>query len=238
MKILEKLAIEFFNLIDKFIHQPRILQFFKKRIKEINVFVDVGAHRGSYTDLIINNFKTRKALVFEPQDNIFQFLQEKYRLKQNVITYNKALSEKKEYLNFNFNKHDLTSSLSTLDQNNSYLKLKAKLFGTDAKGMIQKKIKLETSTLHSIMEDNNLESIDILKIDTEGHEFQVIKGIREKIKNVKYILVEFHNDEIYVSYDPTKLHNFLINNNFKLEKRLKFPFTTWEDRIYYNEQIR
>ena len=234
MKTLERLAIEFFNLIDKFIHQPRILKFFKKRIKEINIFVDVGAHRGSYTDLIINNFKTRKALVFEPQDNIFQFLQEKYRLKQNIIIYNKALSEKKEYLTFNFNKHDLTSSLSTLDQNNSYLKLKAKLFGTDAKGMIQKKINLETSTLHSIMEDNNLESIDILKIDTEGHEFEVIKGIKEKIKNVRYILVEFHNDEIYVSYDPTKLHNFLINNNFKLEKRLKFPFTTWEDRIYFN----
>ena len=96
MKTLERLAIEFFNLIDKFIHQPRILKFFKKRIKEINIFVDVGAHRGSYTDLIINNFKTRKALVFEPQDNIFQFLQEKYRLKQNIIIYNKALSEKKE----------------------------------------------------------------------------------------------------------------------------------------------
>ena len=60
MKILEKLAIEFFNLIDKFIHQRRILKFFKNRIKEINIFVDVGAHRGNYTDLIIKNFKTKK----------------------------------------------------------------------------------------------------------------------------------------------------------------------------------
>ena len=32
--------------------------------------------------------------------------------KINIIIYNKALSEKKEYLTFNFNKHDLTSSLS------------------------------------------------------------------------------------------------------------------------------
>ena len=61
MKILEKLAIEFFNLIDKFIHQRRILKFFKNRIKEINIFVDVGAHRGNYTDLIIKILKLTNA---------------------------------------------------------------------------------------------------------------------------------------------------------------------------------
>ena len=51
------------------------------------------------------------------------------------------------------------------------------------------------------MEEISLRSIDLLKIDTEGHEFQVVKGIAEKIKYIKLILVEFHNDEIYVSYN-------------------------------------
>ena len=84
------------------------------------------------------------------------------------------------------------------------------------------------------MEKEDIETIDLLKIDTEGHEFQVIKGIKDKIKNVKLILVEFHNDEIYVSYNPTKLHEFLVSNNFELVKNFKFPFTTWEDRLYLN----
>ena len=66
--------------------------------------------------------------------------------------------------------------------------------------MIEKKIKVKTTTLKSIMEEISLRSIDLLKIDTEGHELQVVKGIAEKIKYVKLILVEFHNDEIYVSY--------------------------------------
>tara|TARA_B100001057_G_scaffold492480_1_gene584961 strand:+ start:4051 stop:4764 length:714 start_codon:yes stop_codon:yes gene_type:complete len=234
MKILEIIAIKFFNLIDKFLHQPKILKVLKNITEEINVYVDVGAHKGTYTDLIIKNFQTKKILMFEPQEKIFSFLKNKYKNNQSVSIFNKALSEKKEFLNFNFNKHDLTSSLSTLDSNNSYLKLKAKLFGTDTEGMIEKKLKVETSTLFSLMEETNTEAIDLLKIDTEGHEFQVIKGIKDKIKNVRFILVEFHNDEIYVSYDPNKLHEFLISKNFKLMNNFKFPFTTWEDRLYMN----
>ncbi len=236
MKALEIMAIKFFNFIDKFIHQPRILKILKSKIKSINVYVDIGAHKGTYTDLIINNFETKKILMFEPQDIIFNYLKKKYKNNENIRIFNKALSEKKEHLNFNLNKHDLTSSLSNLDPDNNYLKLKAKLFGTDAKGMIEKKMTIETSTLGSIMEEFNLKKIDLIKIDTEGHEFQVIKGIKEKIKNIKYILVEFHNDEIYLSYNPSELHDYLTKNNFKLIDRFKFPFTTWEDRLYTNQE--
>ncbi len=238
MKILEIIAIRFFNLIDKYFHQPKILKALKNKIKEIDIYIDVGAHKGTYTDLIIKNFQTRQILMFEPQYKIFNFIKEKYKNNESIKIYNKALSEKKETLLFNFNKHDLTSSLSTLDTNNSYLKLKAKLFGTDTEGMIEKKVKIETVTLHSIMDESQIENVDLLKIDTEGHEFEVVKGIKEKIKNIKLILVEFHNDEIYVSYNPNGLHEFLVSNNFKLVNSFKFPFTTWEDRIYFNDQIK
>ena len=50
------------------------------------------------------------------------------------------------------------------------------------------------------------------------------------------MLIEFHNDKIYVSYDPKKLHNFLVQNGFELAKKFKFPFTTWEDRFYINKK--
>ena len=234
MKMFEIMAVKFFNFIDKFIHQIRILKILKTKVKSIEIYIDVGAHKGTYTDLVINNFKVKKGLMFEPQDNIFNYLKKKYENNKNIIIFNKALSEKKEHLNFNFNKHDLTSSLSNLDPDNNYLKLKAKLFGTDTKGMIEKKSTIETSTLFSTMEDLNLEHVDLLKIDTEGHEFQVIKGIKDKIKKIRFILVEFHNDEIYISYNPKELHNYLQTNNFKLINSFKFPFTTWEDRLYMN----
>ena len=43
-------------------------------------------------------------------------------------------------------------------------------------------------TLDDYIIENNIKRIDFLKIDTEGYEFNVIKGLGEHIKNVKYML--------------------------------------------------
>jgi len=234
MKLFEFIAILFFDLLDKFFHQRRILGILKKKINEIDVFLDIGAHKGTYTDLVINNFKAKKVLMFEPQEDIFNYLKKKYKNKNNIFVINKALSDKSNILDFNFNKHDLTSSLSKLDLKNDYLRLKAKLFSTTSEGMIVKIKKIQTETLFSVLNDRNIQDVDFLKIDTEGHELQVLQGMKDKIKKVRCMLVEFHNDEIYVSYNPEELHKFLVSNNFQLVKRFKFPFTTWEDRFYMN----
>ena len=237
MKILEKLAIIFFDYLDKFFHQRRIINTLKKEISNLNNFIDVGAYKGTYTDLILNNYKPKKILMFEPQEEIFSYLKKKYNVNKSIILFNKALSNENKSAKFNFNKHNLTSSLSSLDPNNSYLKLKAKLFGTTSKGMIIDIKTIQTTTLFSILEKENIEDIDFLKIDTEGHELEVLQGMKEKICKVKHVLVEFHIDEIYISYNPEFLHQYLISNNFELVKKFKFPFTTWEDRLYVNKSI-
>ena len=54
-------------------------------VNDDNVILDVGAHKGTYTDLIINNFKTEKILMFEPQDNIFKSLKKKYENNTKII---------------------------------------------------------------------------------------------------------------------------------------------------------
>ena len=46
------------------------------------------------------------------------------------------------------------------------------------------------------MEKESINKIDILKIDTEGFEFKVIKGAKKKIKNIKYIYFEHHYDDM------------------------------------------
>ena len=130
------------------------------------------------------------------------------------------------------NHHDLTTTLSIFNDGSFYLRLKAMLFGV--KKMTYKTIKIKTIKLDQIFNKKETRQIDLLKIDTEGHEFEVLQGLNKKIKNVKWILIEFHHDEIYLKYNPKKIHNYLLKNNFILESRFKFPFTTWEDRIYLN----
>ncbi len=141
MKILRILAIILFDLIDVYFHQKRILKVLKQNIKDIKIYLDVGAYKGSYTDLIINNFDTRKIIMFEPHGITYKFIKKKYQKRKDIIVINKAVSNKISNVKFNFNKHDITSSLSKLDTNNSYLKLKAKLFSTSSAGMILKKKK-------------------------------------------------------------------------------------------------
>ena len=85
---------------------------------------------------------------------------------------------------------------------------------------------------------NNIKKIDLAKIDTEGHEYEVLQGIQKNIKKIRYILIEFRSDKIYLSYNPKKIHNYLIKNDFVLENTYKFPFTTWEDRFYSNKRFK
>ena len=239
MKLLRKIAIIFFDVIDLYYHQRKILKFIRKSNINLKYFFDVGSHMGTYSDLILKNFEDSKVFMFEPQINIFKKNKIKYKYYKNVKIYNCAISDKSTQKKIYINKHDLTSGLSPLNlKSNKYLQLKAKLFGTTTSRMILKEPKIKTKKLFTIIKLNKIKKIDLLKIDTEGHEFEVLKGIERAIKNIRYILIEFHNDKIYLSYNPKKIHNHLIKNNFVLKNIYKFPFTGWEDRFYFNTKFK
>ena len=133
---------------------------------------------------------------------------------------------------FYINHHDLTSSLNTLNHKNAFLKFKSRLFGVESKNMIKEKVKVKITTLNNILKKIKIKQLDLVKIDTEGHELQVLQGIGETIQKIKIVLIEFRNDNVYKNYNSIKIHNNLIKNNFYLSKIFKFPFSTWEDRIY------
>ena len=177
--------------------------------------------------------------MFEPQIKIFEKIKKKYKNIKNIKIYNFAASNKVTIKKIYINQHDLTSSLSVINvKNNTYYKLKSKLFGTTSSGMISSEEKVKTINLSKIIKLNKIKTIDLAKIDTEGHELEVLKGFKNNIKNVKYVLIEFRNDKIYRSYNSKKIHNYLIKNKFILKDIMKFPFTTWEDRFYFNSRFK
>ena len=227
MKLLKYLAIIFFDIIDKFYHQKRIIKFIKSNRLNLNTFLDIGSHLGTYSDLILKDFSNCKIYMFEPQIKIFKKIKIKYKNKKNVKIYNCAISDKNSFKNFYMNL-----------KNNNYYKLKSQLFGVTSSGMIVKKLKVKTLALNKILKLNKIKNVDLAKIDTEGHEYEVLKGLQSSIKNINYILIEFRNDKIYQSYDAKKIHNYLKKNNFVLKEIYKFPLTKWEDRFYSNKRFQ
>ena len=104
--------------------------------------------------------------------------------------------------------------------------------------LIQKKYMISSYKLLDIIKNNKIRQIDLLKIDTEGHELQVLKGAGSFLKNnIKYILIEIHNSDIFLNYNAKKIDSYLKKNKFVVKKSFKFPFTTWEDRIYQNKKF-
>ena len=48
--------------------------------------------------------------------------------------------------------------------------------------------------MYDFINENSLSKLDILKIDTEGYELEVLKGLKDKIKIVNYVYFEHHYD--------------------------------------------
>ena len=156
MNILKSIAIIFFNFIDNYIHQNRILYFLKKNKVSLETIVDVGAHKGAYTDFLRNNFRIKKAYLFEPQKKIFMHIKKKYKNDKNIQTINSAVSDKNQYKKIFINKHDLTSSLTKMNTSNVYLNLKARLFGGNIYDMVTEEYNVKTLKLFDFIKQKKL----------------------------------------------------------------------------------
>ena len=80
------------------------------------------------------------------------------------------------------------------------------------------KFQVRTISLDSFCEKKKISRIELLKIDTEGHEFQVLKGGKKLLNKTKIIQVEIMDKKKLFSKKFTRINNFLIKYNFKLLK--------------------
>jgi len=238
MKHLRNLLIFFFSVIDQFFHQKRIEKFIKKQKMKINTFIDVGSFEGKYTDLILKISQNCKVIMIEPQNKYYNLIKEKYRKNSQIEILQLGLSDKKSKLSLKINKHEITSTFSEFQSENKYLNLKAILFESKLQGMTTENQEVNVVQLNEVVNEKNIDQIDLIKIDTEGHEYEVLSGSDKCVKKINFILIEFHTDTIYKNYNPEKIHQFLIDNNFILLKKFRFPFTTWEDRLYKNLKFK
>ena len=80
--------------------------------------------------------------------------------------------------------------------------------------------------------------IDILKIDTEGFEFKILKGINTvDFKKIRFIYFEHHYDSmIKKNYKFSDMRSFLEKNNFKQMYKLRMRFRKSFEYIYEKKE--
>ena len=87
--------------------------------------------------------------------------------------------------------------------------------------------------LFDFINKNKLGEIDILKIDTEGYELEVLKGLEDKINDIKFIYFEHHYDNmIEKNYKFSDIHDLLTSKGFNKSFKIRMPFRKSFDYIY------
>ena len=220
----------FYDLVDNLIHQERIVKFIDN--KNVKIVVDIGAHKGEFLKHIKKIKSIRKVYSLEPQKKVYEELLKEIDNKK-FFAYNIAISNRNGKQKMQINDFSMTSTLSKVNENSIYYKIKKFIIGNKKKKFEY----IKTEKLDLFTKKRKLNKIDLLKIDTEGHELSVVKSGLKTLKKTRYLLIEFRQNDLYLNYSSQALHKIVIKNNFKLVKKFKFPMFSMEDRLYKNSSI-
>jgi FkbM family methyltransferase len=138
-----------------------------------DVFVDVGAHLGSYAIPVAK--KAQKVIAFEPNKYTFELLTKNISLNHltNIEAYNIAVSKKRGAVSFIYENESLYSRIIDRDQSKNVTVIQ------NSKAHKNNIHLVNTIDLDSVLlkEDR----VDWIKIDVEGHELDVLEGAVQTI---------------------------------------------------------
>tara|TARA_B100000767_G_scaffold256710_1_gene264003 strand:- start:415 stop:1131 length:717 start_codon:yes stop_codon:yes gene_type:complete len=225
-----------------FSHKNKIISFFKYKFKDQPLtIIDVGAHVGETISLFSKNFTIKKMICYEASRFNFNKLTKfKNYKKNNIFLNNIALGSKETELEFFQTSESSSSTFCKIDQSSNYFKRKKNILNIfNREEYILKSELIKIATLKNEFNKYDLKYIDILKIDTEGFEFDVIKGADESLKLVNFILFEHHYDQMIIkNYKFSQINEYLTKLNFKKIIKFKMPFRKTFEYIYVNDDFK
>ena len=145
--------------------------FGKKKI----IYVDIGTNEGSFLEYLLTFCNFKKIFCYEPILRLSDELKLKYSNKK-IKVFNIALSNKKSTKKFY--EYKISSQSSLYKQNDIFKSLKD----------LKKISKVKTEVFDN--EFNN-RKIDFCKIDVQGEEINVLKGMKKNLKkkNIKLLKI-------------------------------------------------
>ena len=233
-----KLIINILNFLDHF-QQKKIIKLINSKFSKPIVVFDIGAHYGETIRLFLNKLKIQKIYSFEPSPYNFQVLKKNISKYQpnKVEIFNFGLGEKisKKYINQTV--ESSSSTINKINKDSKYLKRKLKILNIKDKDTFYHKLPIEVSTLDTFIEKKKIQNIDLLKIDTEGYEFNVLKGLSNYSHKIKLIYFEHHYDDMIIKdYKFGDINKLLKDRGFSMIKKSKMLFRKSFEYVYENQK--
>jgi FkbM family methyltransferase len=174
-KIIFTIAL-FFNFIEVVVMRDRFI-----KLKYSSIVFDIGYNKGKFSKEILKICKPKIIIGVEANPMLLEnsFSDQKI-IKLNYIVSDKFKKRRTLYINKYF--HGIsTVSINLIKNSRFYVgSKKQKKLNT----MFHKKIIVKVITLNKLIKIYGLP--DLIKIDVEGHEYEVLKGLVKKAKKITF----------------------------------------------------
>ena len=159
----------FFNIYEK-----NESKFIKLNCFEGMNILDIGANIGYYTAIFSQLVGVNGTVIsIEPDEESYKYLSksiDSFNYK-NVFSFRLAASDTKQKLPLFISKDNRGDN---------------RLYSTNQK---RKSIIVECLTIDELLKENKIENLDLIKIDVQGYEPKVLKGMRNIVKSSKKLII-------------------------------------------------
>jgi len=197
-----------------------------KKIARTNpgIIIDAGANVGDYSILANQIMPACKIYAFEPVESTFQHLLSNIKDLKNVVPIKKGLFKEN---------CELAINLFASNEHSSIYDIEGLSIGSDS----QQNIELVRGD--DFIKDNQIDSIDFLKLDVEGAEYDALLGFENAIKHGAIKAIQFEYGYINIStkkllvdyYHFFEANGYIVGKIFpKLVEFRKYHFK-YEDFI-------
>lgn len=212
------------NAKKKFLLEQRRI-FYSQFLKGGSLFFDIGANYGNRIEPLIG--QGINIIAVEPQEECVNFLRKKYGNK--IVVLQNGLGEKVESktMHISTNANILSSfSKEWIDS--------TKQSGRFKKIKWNEKREIQMTTLDKLIKDHGMP--DFIKIDVEGFELQVLKGLTAPVNalSIEYTVSERKNELLECLSYLNILYKTNVKFNYCISENTEFSLFNW---VNYDEII-
>ncbi len=175
-----------------------------------SIVFDVGTYTGSFTEKIVNRFDCI-VYAFEPKNEYFNYLMNKFKKNKNVRIFNFALS--------NFTG---TAQISDIGAGSSIIE---RVENSDYET-------INVVSFVDFLKMENIDSIDLLYLNIEGSEYDLFTNIFENNyqNKINHFQIQFHN---FVNQAKQKRREIRKVLKITHDCKFNFPFIweRWDKKI-------